>query len=440
MVVDGASPTPPTGTSSGPTRSPTRPGRPWRGRTVCDDHCRGVTRSNRAPTAVDDHYSPHAGDALGERPRRPRERRRPGRRFDHRGAVVVAFERDPEHGRRRGFTYTPDEDFVGTDLVLLHAQGRPRRGRTVRDDNHRSPPRPEPGAVDRTGPLRHGYRRQLLVAAPGLLGNDRDLDDDSMILATTGQGAPRVGERGHERRVQLLAGFGLRGRGHVPLHGPGRTRRERTTETVTVTVVDVDGSGTIATDADAVTFGDVAARTEVTATVTVTNVGGSPLTFTGADLTRRGAGAYAVVAGDQSASLSTGGRTPSRCRSNRLRAGPSRRRCGSTRTTRDAHTRRVADGDGRRRGGGSTGSGSGGSPDSSGGSSSSPGPEPTPPTTLADQRRSRSRSTRRRASARRRSPARRRASRRRSTSRPTRARTSRSTASTSRRWSTATSR
>jgi len=126
---------------------------------------------NRAPTAVDDHYSPHAGrDALGERPRRPRERRRPGRRFDHRGAVVVAFERDPEHGRRRGFTYTPDEDFVGTDLVLLHAQddhGADGQSATITIEVL---PGPEPGAVDRTGPLRHGYRRQLLVAAPGLLG------------------------------------------------------------------------------------------------------------------------------------------------------------------------------------------------------------------------------------------------------------------------------
>jgi len=116
---------------------------------------------NRGPTAVDDHYTVVQGEnALGERPRRPRERRRPGRRFDHRGAIVVTLERNPEHGRRRKLHPTRPTGTSSGPTRSPTRPGRPRRGRTVRHDHYPSPPRPEPRTDRGRRPLHGGPGRE----------------------------------------------------------------------------------------------------------------------------------------------------------------------------------------------------------------------------------------------------------------------------------------
>jgi|GEM_PF-3181556 len=261
---------------------------------------------NRAPTAVDDHYTTDEGVTLT---------------VSAPGLLANDYDPDGDSLRTVGFSqpdngtaslntageleYVPDSGFAGTDTfsyLIEDDSGTGSGYATVTVDvvgSNRAPT-----AVDDHYATLEG--ENVTVRAPGLLANDYDPDGDT--LRTVGFSQPDNGTASLNTAGELeyVPDPGFAGTDAFSYLIEDDSGTESGYATVSVTVVDVTQPRRAAVDTNAVDFGDVTVGGDASATVTVTNVGGTPLTLSGIGLTSSGTTPFRLIDGAGTTVLATG--------------------------------------------------------------------------------------------------------------------------------------
>ncbi|UTF53473.1 Ig-like domain-containing protein [Natronosalvus rutilus] len=268
-----------------------------------------VVDGNRAPVAVDDHYSMVQGETLTvDAPGRLANDRDPD------GDVITTTNTgSPDNGTVTGvvdgsFTYTPDPGFVGTDsfvYLMRDEHGAYSSYGTVTVEVVPDPNRAPVAVPDHYAVLQGGV---LDVAAPGRLANDYDLDGD--VITTTNTGSPAHGTvsgvvDGSFTYTPDPGFVGVDSFGYLIRDEHG-TYSDYSTVTVTVVDASITVGAEISVTPSTLAFGTTPVGSTRTKTITVANVGDRNLTLSDVTLAGPEADAYAITAGNETATLGYG--------------------------------------------------------------------------------------------------------------------------------------